>query len=50
MSGLCIVFEMEGRDDEEDKVHEEADHLHLLASVELVVNEECYKRISVTDD
>lgn len=43
VSGLCVVFKMETGNDEKDKVHEEADHLHLLASVELVVNEEGYK-------
>lgn len=36
-----VVFEMEARDDEEDKVHQEADHLHLLPAVELVVDQEC---------
>ena len=40
VSGLCVVFEMKSGNDEKDKVHEEADHLHLLAPVELVVNEE----------
>ena len=35
----CVVFVVEARDDEEDKVHQEAHHLHLLAAVELVVNE-----------
>ena len=49
VSGLCIVVEMETGDDEKNKVHEEADHLHLLASVEFVVNEEGYKRISVIE-
>ena len=50
VSGRCIVAEMESGDDEEDEVHEKADHLHLLASVELIVNEEGYKRTSVTED
>ena len=49
VSGLGVVVEMETRDDEKDKVHKEADHLHLLASVELVVNEEGFKRMSVIE-
>ena len=49
VSGLGIVGEMESGDDEEDKVHEETDHLHLLASIELVVNEEGCKRMSVIE-
>ena len=38
MSGFLVVIEVEGGDDEKDEVHEEANHLHLLSSVELVVN------------
>ena len=33
MCRRCVVFVMEGRDDEEDEIHEEADHLHLFATV-----------------
>lgn len=33
-----IVVESEGGDDEEDKVHEEADCLHVFAAVEFVVD------------
>lgn len=36
----CVVFIVEARDDEEDEVHEEAEHLHLFAAVEFVVDEE----------
>lgn len=36
----CVVLEVEARDDEEDEVHEEAEHLHLLAAVEFVINQE----------
>lgn len=32
------VFESEGGDDEEDKVHEEANCLHVFAAVEFVVD------------
>lgn len=35
------IFEFKRGDDEEDKVHGEADHLHLFAAVEFVVNQEC---------
>ena len=31
---------METRNDEENEIHEEAEHLHLFAAVEFVVNEE----------
>ena len=33
-----VVVEFEGWDDEEDEIHHETDHLHLFASVELVVD------------
>lgn len=35
-----VVFEVEAWDDEKDKVHEEANHLHLLAAVKFVVDKE----------
>lgn len=38
--GTGVVFEVEGRDDEEDEVGNETDNHHPLASVELVVDEE----------
>ena len=34
-----VVLVVEARDDEEDEIHEEADHLHLFAAVELVIDE-----------
>ena len=37
---VCVV---EGGDDEEDEVHEEAEHLHLFAAVEFVVDEEGWR-------
>lgn len=40
-ASLAVVAEIESRDREEDEVHQEADVLHPLASVELIVNEEC---------
>ena len=40
MGGGFVVFEVEGGDDEEDKVHEETNHLHTLAPIEFVVDEE----------
>lgn len=39
----CVTFEVEGRDDEENEIHEETYHLHTFASVEFVVYEECLK-------
>ena len=41
------MLEVEGRNDEQDKVCEEADDLHPLASVGFVVDEERYKRLVV---
>lgn len=35
-----VVFEVEAGDDEEDEIHEEANHLHLLAAIEFVVDKE----------
>ena len=49
VSSFCVVVKMKAGDDEKDKVHEKANHLHLLASIELVVNEEGYKRMSVSE-
>ncbi len=34
-----VVLELERRDNEEDEVHEESNHLHLLATIQLVVDE-----------
>ena len=36
----CVILEVEARDDEEDEVHEEADHLHLFPAVEFIIDEE----------
>lgn len=33
-----VMLQVEGGNDEEDEVEEEADHLHLFAAVELVVD------------
>ena len=38
-----VALEVEGRNDEQDKVHEEPYHLHTFASIEFVVDEECLK-------
>ena len=35
-----VVLVVKARNDEEDKAHEEAKHLHLFAAVEFVVNKE----------
>ena len=40
VGGRGVVLEVEAGNNEKDEVHEEADHLHFLASIELVVNEE----------
>lgn len=36
------VFVSKCGNDEEDKVHCEADHLHIFAAVEFVIDEECW--------
>lgn len=46
--GGGVVFEVEAGNGEEDEVHQEADHLHVFAAVELVVNEEGWKRLFVS--
>ena len=48
MFGRCVVLEVEARDDEEDKVHEEADHLHLFTAVKFVINKKCWWTIKVS--
>lgn len=45
-----IVFEVEGRDDEEDEIHQESDDLHPLAAIELVVDQERSKVVSAERD
>lgn len=40
MLGRSEVIIVEGRDDEEDEVHQEADCLHLFAAVQFVIDEE----------
>ena len=44
-----VELVVEGGDDEQDEVHQEADLLHPLASVVLVVDEEGWERISMRD-
>ena len=39
---------MKAWDDEEDEVHEKAEHLHLFAAVEFIVNEKGLKTSSVS--
>ena len=39
------VLEFKGRDDEENEIHKEPNHLHFLATVELVIDEECFAHL-----
>ena len=43
-----VVIVMEARDDEEDEVHEEADHLHLFAAVEFIINKEGWLTVMIS--
>ena len=45
-----VVIIVEARDDEEDEVHEEANHLHLFAAVKFIVNEEGYWKSRLAAD
>ena len=45
-----VVCEVEAGDDEEDEIHEEADHLHPLSAVEFVVDEEGGEVVSAQGD
>lgn len=38
--GRCVVIEVEGWNDEQDEHQQESDHLHPLATIELVVDQE----------
>lgn len=44
----CVVIVVEARDDEEDETHKEANHLHLFAAIEFIVNEEGWWTIEVS--
>ena len=48
VGGRGVVFVVEGGNDEEDEVHQEPNHLHVLTAVEFVVDEEGWEGVSIS--